>query len=107
VDTISLDNIDILSEWRVEIEVPLLDEAPAWLEEGDQEKQHQQEDEEEEIHPYTMEDAELVESGTPLSTHIGVASPPSSIDVRPRPSASSSRPGKQPLIFSHKRGRGH
>jgi hypothetical protein len=116
VDAISLDNIDILSKWRVEIEVPLLDEAPAWLEEGDQEQQHQQEDEEdeeeeeeeEEIHPYTMEDDELVESGTPLSTHIGVASPtPSSIDVRPRPSASSSRPGKQPLILSRKRGRGH
>jgi hypothetical protein len=65
------------------------------------------EEEEEEIHPYTMEDDELVESGTPLSTHIGVASPPSSIDVRPGPSASSSRPGKQPLIFSRKRGRGH
>jgi hypothetical protein len=38
VDAISLDNIDILSKWRVEIEVPLLDEAPAWLEEGDQEQ---------------------------------------------------------------------
>jgi hypothetical protein len=56
-----------------------------------------------------MEDDELVESGTPLSTHIGVASPTplSSIDVRQGPSASSSRPGKQPLILSHKRGRGH
>jgi hypothetical protein len=110
VDAISLDNIDILSKWRVEIEVPLLDEAPAWLEEGDQEQQHQEEDEEdeEEIHPYTMEDDELVESGTPLSIHIGVASPtPSSIDVRPGPSASSSRSGKQPLILSGKRGRGH
>ena len=62
--------------------MPLLDEAPAWLEEGNQEQQHQKE-EEEEIHPYTMEDDELVESGTPLSTHIGVASPPSSIDARP------------------------
>jgi hypothetical protein len=37
VDAISLDNIDILSKWRVEVEVPLFDEAPAWLEEGDQE----------------------------------------------------------------------
>ena len=42
VKAISLDNIDILSKWRVEVEVPLLDEAPAWLEEGEQ-----QEDEEE------------------------------------------------------------
>jgi hypothetical protein len=114
VDAISLDNIDILSKWRVEIEVPLLDEAPAWLEEGDQEEQHQQEDEEdsedeeEQEKEEEQEDDELVESGTPLSTHIGVASPtPSSIDVRPGPSASSSRPGKQPLILSRKRGRGH
>jgi hypothetical protein len=114
VDAISLDNIDILSKWRVEIEVPLLDEAPAWLEEGDQEEQHQREDEEdsedeeEQEEEEEQEDDELVESGTPLSTHIGVASPtPSSIDVRPGPSASSSRPGKQPLVLSRKRGRGH
>jgi hypothetical protein len=109
VDAISLDNIDILSKWRVEIEVPLLDETLAWLEEGDQEQQHQreEEEEEEEIHPHTMEDDELVESGTPLSTHIGVVSPPSSIDVQPGPSASSSRPGKQPLILSRKRERKH
>jgi hypothetical protein len=113
VDAISLDNIDILSKWRVEVDVPLLDEAPAWLEEGDQEKQQEDEDkeeeeeEEEELHPYNMEDDELVESGTPLSTQIGLASPPSNIDARSRPSASSSRPGKQPLIVSRKRGRGH
>jgi hypothetical protein len=37
VDAISLDNIDILSKWSMEFEVPLLDEAPAWLKEGDQE----------------------------------------------------------------------
>jgi hypothetical protein len=41
VDAISFDNIDTLSKWRVEIEVSLLDEAPAWLELGDQEQQHQ------------------------------------------------------------------
>ena len=113
VDAISLDNIDILSKWRVEIEVPLLDEAPAWLEEGDQEEQHQREDEEdsevdeEQEEEEEQEDDELVESGTPLSTHIGVASPPSSIDARPGPSASGLRPGKQPLIVFCKRGRGH
>jgi hypothetical protein len=44
VDAISLDNIDILSKWRVEVEVPLLDEAPAWLEEWDQEQQQQEEE---------------------------------------------------------------
>jgi hypothetical protein len=41
VDAISLDNIDILTKWRVEVEVPLLDEALAWLEEGEQERQQQ------------------------------------------------------------------
>ena len=105
VDAISLDNIDILSKWRVAVEVPLLDETLAWLEEGEQEQQQQQE--EEELHPYTMEDDVLVENETPSFTQFGVASPPSSIDVRPGPSASSSRPGKQPPIFSLKRGRGH
>jgi hypothetical protein len=33
VDVISLDNIDVLSKWRVESEVPIMEEAPAWLEE--------------------------------------------------------------------------
>jgi hypothetical protein len=54
-----------------------------------------------------MEDDELVESGTPLSTQIGVASSPSTIDARPGPATTSSRPSKQPLIVSRKRGRGH
>jgi hypothetical protein len=54
-----------------------------------------------------MGDDELVESGTPLSTQIVAAGPPSSIDARSGPSASSSRPGKQPRIVSRKRGRGH
>ena len=80
MDVISLDNIDILSKWRVEVEVPLLDEAPAWLEEGDQEKQ-QQEEEEEELHPYTIEDDVPVKNETPSSTQFGVASPPSIIDL--------------------------
>jgi len=31
VKAISLDNIDILSKWRVEVEVPLLEEEPSWL----------------------------------------------------------------------------
>jgi hypothetical protein len=62
----------------VEVEVPLLDEALAWLEEGDQE-QHEEE-EEEELHPYTMEDDVPVENETPPSTQFGVASPPSIID---------------------------
>jgi hypothetical protein len=62
--------------------------------------------EEEKLHPYTREDDKLVESGTPLSTQIGVVSRPSTIDARPGSSASSSRPGKQPLIVSRKKGEG-
>ena len=31
-NAISLDNIDILSKWRVEIEIPIMEESPAWLE---------------------------------------------------------------------------
>jgi hypothetical protein len=33
VDAISLGNIDVLSKWRVEDEMPIMEEAPAWLEE--------------------------------------------------------------------------
>ena len=31
-NAISLDNIDILSKWRVEIETPVMEESPTWLE---------------------------------------------------------------------------
>jgi hypothetical protein len=83
VDAISLDNIDIFSKWRVEVEVSLLDEAHAWLEEREQgAKQQQQEEQqvEEELHPYTMEDDVPLENETPSSTQFGEASPPSIID---------------------------
>ena len=36
VDAICLDNIDILSKWRVEAELPIMEEAPAWLDEEQQ-----------------------------------------------------------------------
>jgi hypothetical protein len=36
VDDVSLDNINILSEWRVECEVPIMEEALMWLEEEEQ-----------------------------------------------------------------------
>lgn len=41
VDTISLDNIDILFEWRPEYKAPVMQEAPTWLEE-EEEEEHQQ-----------------------------------------------------------------
>jgi hypothetical protein len=33
IEAISLDNIDITSQWRVEIQEPKMEEAPEWLEE--------------------------------------------------------------------------
>ena len=42
VDAISLDNIDILSKWRVESEVPIMEAAPVWLEEEEEEQQQQE-----------------------------------------------------------------
>jgi hypothetical protein len=59
VDAISLDNIDVLSKWRVESEMPIMEEAPAWLEEepeqqqaleeqqGEEEQEEEEEEEEE------------------------------------------------------------
>lgn len=32
LDVISLDNIDVLFKWRVESEVPIMEESPTWLE---------------------------------------------------------------------------
>jgi hypothetical protein len=57
VDAIALDNIDVLSKWRVEAEMPIMEEAPAWLEEEPRQQQdlkeqqgeeEQKQDEEEE-----------------------------------------------------------
>ena len=39
VNAISLDNIDILSKWRVEIETPIMEESPSWLKEGKEEEE--------------------------------------------------------------------
>ena len=33
VDAISLNNIDVLSKWRMETKVPVIEGPPAWLEE--------------------------------------------------------------------------
>ena len=44
LDAISLDNIDVLPQWRVEFEVPILEESPTWLEEP---LVHEQQEEEE------------------------------------------------------------
>ena len=58
-DAISLDNIDILSTWRVEAELPIIEAAPSWLEELEaQERQEQEENEDEEAEEDKDEDDE-------------------------------------------------
>ena len=109
VDAISLDNIEILSKWRVEIETPVMEEAPAWLEEGQVEEK-----EEEEVVGGTMEGDVL--ASPPPSAPLDISSPPSItqrrvLDAGSGPSTATSsargRPDKRPMIFSRKRGRGH
>ena len=45
IDAISLDNIDILSKWRVEIETLVMEESRTWLEPEDGEQQEEEEEE--------------------------------------------------------------
>ena len=119
VDAICLDNIDVLSKWRVEVELPIMEEAPAWLDE-EQQQQGQEEEEQEEEEEENFDSEDFMEgdvaSSAPPSTLIDVSSPSlapspatlcSTSTARPRPSIVRGRPGKQPIIFSHKRGRGH
>ena len=105
-NAISLDNIDILSKWRVEMETPIMEESPAWLEEG----QGEEVEEEKEVVGGTMEGDVL--ASPPLDT----SSPPSItqcpvLDAGSGPSTATSsargRPDKRPMIYPRKRGRGH
>ena len=66
VDAISLNNIDVLSKWRVEIELPLMEEAPAWLEE----QQRQQEQEEKQLEDFMRAN---VPTSAPPSTPVDVS----------------------------------
>ena len=47
-DAISLDDIDTTSKWRVETEDPVMDEAPEWLEEEEDDDANLSEEEGEE-----------------------------------------------------------
>lgn len=134
VDAISLDNIDILSTWRVEVELPIIEAAPSWLEESEaQEGQEQEEHEDEEVEE-DEEEKELeedegedeegdVQASTPAappSREIATPSQTATIPAWARapitahetPSAGSGpstvrgKPDKQPMAFSRKRGRG-
>ena len=94
---ISLDNIDILSKWRVEIETPIMEESPAWLE--------IEEGQEEEVGD-TMEGDVL--ASPPPSAQIDTSSPPSItqrpvLDAGPGPCAATTSARGRP----DKRGRGH
>ena len=91
----------------MEIETPIMEESPAWQEEG-------QEEEEGEVVGDTMEGDVL--ASPPPSAPIDKSSPPSItqrlvLDAGPGPSATTSsvrgRPDKRPMMFSRKRGRGH
>jgi len=113
-NAISLDNIDILSKWRVEIETPIMEESLAWLEEGQEEGQVEEEEEEEEEEQEVL--GGTMEASPPPSAPLDISSPPSItqrrvLDAGSGPSTATSsargRPDKRPMIFSRKRGRGH
>ena len=72
-NAISLDNIDILSKWRVEIETPIMEEAPAWLEEAQEEGQVEEEEEEEEQEVF----GGTMEASPPPFAPLDISSPPS------------------------------
>ena len=133
VDAISLDNIDILSTWRVEVELPIIEAAPSWLEEPEaQEGQEQEENEDEEEEEEEDEEDEEqeedeeghVQASTPAAPPSREFATPSQTTIIPAwaqapitahetpsagpgPSTVTGRPDKQPMTFSRKRGRGH
>ena len=79
VDAISLDNIDVLSKWRVESEMPIMEEAPAWLDEEPEqqhalEEQQGEEEQEEEEWPEDIMEGD-VQTSTQPSTLIDTPTP--------------------------------
>ena len=114
VDAISLDNIDVLSKWRVESKIPIMEEAPAWIDEeleqqqALEEQQGEEEQEEEEEWPEDIMEGDvqslaqpstLIDAPTPAHTSGHPLSDAGPCTVR-------GMPDKQPLIFSRKRGKG-
>jgi len=112
VDPISLDNIDVLSKWRVEFEMPIMEDAPTWLKEEPEQQQaleEQQGEEEQEVEwPEDIMEDDVLASAQP-STLIDTPTP-AHTSSHPlsdtRPSTVKGKPDKQPIIFSRKRGRG-
>jgi hypothetical protein len=114
MDAISLDNIDVLSKWRVEVKMPIMEEAPAWLEEESEQQQDLEEQQGEEKQEQEERLEDIMEGDVLASTQ------PSTLIDTPTPthtsrrSLSESGPStirgrlvKQPIIFSRKSGRGH
>ena len=114
VDAISLDNIDVLSKWRVESEMPTMEEAPAWIDEeleqqqALEEQQGEEEEEEQKEWPEDIMEGDVLTSAQP-STLIDTRTPAQTRShplSDTGPSTVRGRPDKQPIIFSRKRGRG-
>ena len=98
VNAISLDNIDILSKWRISIETPIMEESPTWLEIEEGQEEEEVED--------TMERDVL--ALPPPSASIDTSSPPYItqrlvLDVGPGPSVATTsargRLDKRPVTF--------
>ena len=79
VEAIYLDNIKILSEWRVESEAPIMAKSLAWLEE----EQHREEEEGEVQLESGDEDLDIIETDVPTSAPV----PPSTQDDTSTPSS--------------------
>jgi hypothetical protein len=86
IEDISLDNIDTISQWRVEIQEPEMEEAPEWLEEHaddlSEEGKREEEEEEEE------EDDVPLSVDTEAEEEIGLR-----VDPMPPPSPQRAIPG--------------
>ena len=97
----------------MEIETPIMEESPTWLEPEEGEQQHKEEEEEERYRD-TMEGDVLA---SPLPYKPIDASSPSFIThchildqgagTGPSSTSARGRSDKRPITFSRKRGRGH
>ena len=82
-DAISLDNIDVLSPWRVESEEPILEESPSWLEpvaddpleQGQQEEDSESEEQQHSKEEQGEKDTAGASTSTPFAIDIGEHSP--------------------------------
>ena len=95
LDGISLDNIDVLSKWKVEVELPIMEEEPAWLDEEQQQQQQGQEDEEEQEEEQE-EEADRFDPDDFMEGDVASSAPPSTVVDASTPSLAPS-PSLAPL----------